>query len=497
MRKENVSYWTKSSTFTQFPQLSQDLQADVLVVGGGIAGILAAYQLAKAGREVTVLEGQRLAQVTTAGTTAKITAQHHLQYQDYIKQRGEKEARLFYESQCDGIEILRNLADQYDIDCDMETLSSIQVTIGESEKKIKKEYKAYQQLGINGTLHEKDMGLPFETTMGLEMFDQAQFHPLKFLAAMVDVCVELGVTFYEETMVKKIDGNTVETENGMEVAFNQLICATHYPIANLKHNLLLHLEIERSYIVAAKDYTPIPYAMFQVADMPERSLRHYITEDGIGLLIGGENHVAGAKDDVKLCYERLAYDAEHLFNAHDIADQWSAQDMMTQDKMPLIGRYSKSDDHIFIITGFNKFGIATSAVGSVVLRDLLMGQPNKYEELLQPGRIDTIGSQAKATAKKAVNAIRGQGKAIKDYRTDREALKEDEAGIFLHDGRFEAVYKDDEGTEHAVSPFCTHMGCVLSFNNGEKTWDCACHGSRFDCDGKVLHGPASVDLKQQ
>ncbi|WP_165981030.1 FAD-dependent oxidoreductase [Macrococcus lamae] len=497
MKKENISYWTKSSQFNQFPQLTQDLQTDVLIIGGGIASILAAYQLAKAGREVTVLEGRHLSQGTTAGTTAKITAQHHLLYQNFIKQRSEEEARLYYEAQTDGINVIRNLADEYNIDCDMETLSSIQVTIGESEKKIRKEYEAYQKLGINGDLHEKDMGLPFETTMGLEMYDQAQFHPLKFLAGMVEVCVDLGVTFFEETMVKKIDGNTVETESGQEVSFNQLICATHYPIVNIKHNLLFHLEIERSYIVAVKDHTPIPYAMFQVADIPERSLRHYITEDGLGLLVGGENHVTGAKDDVEVGYERLAYDAKALFNVDHIEDKWSAQDMMTADKMPLIGRYSKNDDRIFVITGFNKFGMATAGVGSLVLRDLLMGQSNKYEELLKPSRIDTLSSQIKATAKKAFSAIKGQTKAVKDYRTDRDALHTDEAGIFLTDGKFEAVYKDDEGTEHAVSPFCTHMGCVLSFNNGEKTWDCACHGSRFDCDGKVLHGPASTDLTQQ
>jgi len=238
----------------------------------------------------------------------------------------------------------------------------------------------------------------------------------------------------------------------------------------------------------------IPRGMFQTVDAPKRSIRHYHNETGIGVLVGGENHITGAKGRTEESYEKLSEFAFENFKGN-ITGQWSAQDMMTVDHMPLIGQYDKQDPNLYVLTGFNKFGMATAATAAQLISDLISRQKNPYEELFRPERINTVGNQAKATGKQIIDAVKGETLALKDYRTDTSKLEPGDGGIFNIEGKLQAVYKDDEGTEHHVSPFCTHLGCVIKFNSAEKTWDCPCHGSRFDREGCVLEGPATKDLK--
>ncbi|TDL96608.1 FAD-dependent oxidoreductase [Macrococcus carouselicus] len=493
MKKENISYWTKSAAINEFPAMEQNIRTEILIVGGGIAGIMTAYRLAEAGRDVTLVEGRKLVQETTANTTAKITAQHHLLYQELYKKQGQEKARLFYDSQIDGIDAIDELVTKYQIDCDFERLSSTQLTDGRSEKAIRKEYDTYEKLGIRSELHEGDMGLPFKTTLGLEMPDQAQFHPVKFLAGMVEACKEVGVKFYEETLVEEIGKVQATTDKGHTIDFQKIIVATHFPIANARNNIISQVEIERSYIVAA-DGVNIPHGMFQTVDAPKRSLRHYHTENGVGVLVGGENHITGATCNMESAYEKLSASASEFFKGN-VTDRWSAQDMMTVDRMPLIGQYDKKDPNVYIVTGFNKFGMATSATAAQLLTDLILRKENRYEELFRPERINTVGNQVKAVGKQIKDAVKGEALAMTDYGTDTSKLKAEEGGIFNVDGKLQAVYKDTDGQEHHVSPFCTHMGCVVKFNDAEKTWDCPCHGSRFDREGCVLEGPATQNLK--
>lgn len=493
MKKENISYWTESAKVTDFPALEQDIRTEVLVIGGGIAGILAAYRLAEAGQDVTLVEGRKLVQETTANTTAKITAQHHLMYQEILKAQGEEKAKAFYQSQVDGINAIEDLVQKHAIDCDFEKMSSTQVTDGRNEKAIRAEYEAYQTLGIKARLHEEDLGLPFKTTLGLEMPDQAQFHPVKFLSGMVEAAVKAGVKFYEETLITELGKIKAQTEKGHVIHFEKAVMATHFPVNHLKNNYMSQLQIERSYIVAA-DGIDIPHGMYQTVDAPKRSIRHYHHEAGIGVLVGGENHITGAKDRTEEAYEKLGEFAHENFKGHKTA-QWSAQDMMTVDHMPLIGQYDKQDPNLYVITGFNKFGMATAATAAQLISDLINRRHNPYEALFRPERINTFGNQAKAMGKQIIDAVKGETLALKDYSTDTSELKAGDGGIFNIEGKLQAVYKDEEGSEHHVSPFCTHLGCVVKFNGAEKTWDCPCHGSRFDRQGCVLEGPATKDLK--
>ncbi|GGB01310.1 oxidoreductase [Macrococcus hajekii] len=492
MKKENISYWTKSAAITDFTKLDQNIRTEILVVGGGIAGILAAYRLAEAGHKVVLAEGRKLVQETTANTTAKITAQHHLMYQEMLENQGEDKTRLFYQSQMDGIQAIETLVKQYQIDCDFEKISSTQLTDGRNEEAIRKEYEAYEKLGIKSELHEQGLKLPVKNTLALEMPNQAQFHPVKFLSGMVEACVNLGVKFYEETLITDINKVQAVTDQEKTIDFQKVIVATHFPLINIKNNYISELQIERSYIVAAEGMN-IPVGMFQTVDEPKRSLRHYHTNNGIGVLVGGENHITATVSHMDDAYDKLSEFAFEVFKGN-VTDNWSAQDMMTVDRMPLIGAYDAQNPNLFIVTGFNKFGMASAAVAAELLTDLINRRENNYASLFEPSRIKTLGNQAKAIGKQIKDAIVGEAAALKDHRTDPSELKVDEGGIFNIEGKLTAIYKDKQGNEHHVSPFCTHLGCVVKFNDAERTWDCPCHGSRFDQDGCVLEGPATKDL---
>lgn len=491
MKRENISYWTKSAKVEEFPQLTESTDTDILVVGGGIAGILSAYELAGTERSVTLLEGRRLVQETTANTTAKITAQHGPIYQTYLDSLGEDKARLVFDSQMAGIQKIAELVDKYDIDCDFERLSSFLVTAGENEDALKKERAAYETLKIPHKVHREGIDLPVENTFALEMIDQAQFNPVKFLAGMVKVLVDKGVKIYEETLVTSVKDNHVETSNDLTIHFNDVVIATHYPLVEFKHNMMMQLEVERSYIVSA-DYDKLPVGMYNLLDEPTRSVRTYTHEGGTGILVGGESHITG-NDAAREVYKKLGDYAKDRFGA-EVMDKWSAQDMKTADSLPLIGRYAKSSENIFILTGFNKFGMANAAVGATIVRDQLLKMTNHYSGLFAPDRIDTVGTQAKAVGKKVSEIVKGEAKSLKEYSSDVSELENGEAGIFTVGGKLRAIYKDSAGVAHETGAVCTHMGCIVNFNHAEKSWDCPCHGSRFDCDGKVLEGPATKDL---
>ena len=491
MKRENISYWTKSAQVKEFPELTESKDTDVLVIGGGIAGILSAYELASTTRNVTLLDGRRLVRETTANTTAKITAQHGPIYQTFIDSLGEDKARLVYDSQIDGIEKIAQLVEKYDIDCDFERLSSFLVTAGDMKDTIKKELEAYVTLDIPHKIHDNGIDLPVENNYALEMLNQAQFNPVKFLAGMVDVLVEKGVEIYEGTLVNTVKDDYVETVNDIRINYNDVIIATHYPLVEVKNNIMMQLQIERSYIVAA-DYDKLPQGMYNLLDEPTRSLRTYKHENGTGILVGGESHITG-NDAAKEVYNRLREYTRDRFEV-DITDKWSAQDMKTVDSLPLVGREEKNSEHIYLLTGFNKFGMANSAVGATLIKDLVMKSTNYYTELFAPDRVNTVASQAKAVGKKVVDIVKGESKSLSEYSSDVSKLENGEAGVFSVDGNLRAIYKDDEGNVHETGAVCTHMGCIVNFNHAEKSWDCPCHGSRFDCNGKVLEGPAVKDL---
>ncbi|UTG99684.1 FAD-dependent oxidoreductase [Macrococcoides canis] len=488
MKNEHISYWSQSAEVIKVAPLDKSMQTEILIIGAGMAGILNAYELNKRGHKVTVVDAHELAQLTSAHTTAKLTLQHFTPYQMLLKNIGETGAKLYHESQLDGIEIYRQLIEKYNIQCDYEPMSNYIVSNGDKEKFIEDEYKAHQTIGIHSELHKGDQGLPFPTSIGLEIKEQAQFNPVKFMAQMIEICIEEGVTFYQSTPVKYIEGNIAYTAQH-EITFDHVVMASQYPVQTDGERRYA-LQAERAYIITASGYDTFKYGMFQYMDDPMMSIRHFHTQNGEALILAGGNHLTGAANDPKASYEALEDQARKYFNAKDITGRWSAQDLNTPDTVPYIGRYNKRDN-VWVISGFNKFGMLFSAVSSHIISDLLEGKDNKYEAILDPERDHGLKANIMSKANKGVQLVKGEILSLNEFESVNDKTKD--AVIYNDNGSLKGVINTTASRE--VVPFCTYCDSLLKYNNAEESWDCPSDGSRFDQFGEVLHGPAVEKLK--
>ncbi|MFC7366156.1 MULTISPECIES: FAD-dependent oxidoreductase [Bhargavaea] len=455
----NQSLWLDTGyPRDQFPEAQGSLRCDVCIIGGGMGGIAAAEQLAKAGKDVIVLEKDRIFGSTTSHSTGKVTAQHDIIYAKLIKQFGLEAARTYYQANERAVRRAREIAR----DDEARSLDSILYARTPSgTENLRKEWEAYKEIGIQGAF-VNETELPFTVESALSMHDELQIHPLRFGQRLARMAADSGARIFEDSAVRKMDfkKRIVELENGTDVTFKELILCTHYPLVGLQNMNVLKLQVNRSYIVAAKAGTELKNQYLGV-DADSLSIRTAGIDGQPYLMVSGANHLAGMKEETGENYGELAEHLREQFGVSDISHQWSAQDPQTPDDVPYIGRITKDLPHIYISTGFRKWGLSGSLAGSEVLRDLITGRPNEAIGLYSP---DRTGFGAKLL----------QGIKV--------------AGLTA--GELAAGY-----TVRLESPTCTHLGCKTRWNEGDRTWDCPCHGSRFREDGSVLEGPAKKPLK--
>lgn len=493
------SYWC-TYPLPSYPKMTSDDTTEIAVIGGGIVGIITAYLLAKSGKKVTLVEARGLLSGVTGNTTAKITAQHALIYDELLQTFGKEKTKQYYDANMEGLQLIENIANEHAIDCNFEKKKAVVfATSEEGVKQVRKETKAYQALGIPGRFSMGQLPeLPFTTMAALTMPDQAQFHPLKFLAPLLEEIKRHGGTIYEHTRAMKIENQTtVEMENGKTLAFEKVIVASHFPFNDMNGLYFTRLSISRSYGIAARVNGAIPDGMYISADSPTRSLRSITDMDGSSfLLIGGDGHQTGkSKTDTQEHYQNLEKFGRDHFDLQETRYHWSAQDMTTTDKMPYIGQMTKDSPDILVATGFNKWGMAAGALAGKILADLVMGKQNDYEALFDPTRSKHKLKDIQQFAKKNL-AVGKDFVVSKAKRPDitPEELGFDEGGLVTVDGKKVGGYRDDQGNIHLVKTTCTHLGCGLSWNDAERSWDCPCHGSRFSYSGEVLNGPAVKPL---
>lgn len=428
------SLWQKTARLPRFEPLDTDLTADVLVIGGGMAGILCAHVLKRAGADCVLVEAGRLCGGVTGDTTAKVTAQHGLIYYRLLEQVGEEGARLYLQANQRAVEEYRQLC--RNIECEFEEQDSVVYSRYDRET-VEKEVRALTRLGAPVRLVD-NTPLPFPVAGAVRLGGQGQFHPLKFAAGIVP-----GLRVFEQTKVLELKPGQAVTTGGT-IRAGAIIVATHFPMLNKHGGYFLKLHQSRSYVLALRG-APAIQGMYADEEDAGLSLRRY----GDLLLLGGGGHRTGKQGDGWRVLEGFA--RRHWPKARE-EFRWATQDCMTLDGMSYIGRYSPRTKGLYVATGFNKWGMTSSMVAAQLLGELVQGREHPCEELFSPSRRMRRPQLAANVAQAVVGLL-------------------------------------------TPGPRCPHMGCVLKYNRQEHSWDCPCHGSRFTREGELINNPATDDKK--
>jgi glycine/D-amino acid oxidase-like deaminating enzyme/nitrite reductase/ring-hydroxylating ferredoxin subunit len=492
-------YWRASSELPSFSKLADDIHTDVVIIGGGISGITTAYLLAKEGLKVTLLEADQILNGTTGHTTAKITAQHDLIYDELINHFGKEKAKLYYEANTNALQFIKQTIEEQKVSCDFSEEDAYLYAITEKyAQKIMSEFQAYARLNIEGEFLES-IPLDIQVTAALSMKKQAQFHPLKYLAELTKTVIKAGSSIYEYTVAVDVENGTrpkVVTRDGYKITCDFVVSCSHFPFFDGMGLYFTRMYAERSYVLGVKTKKPFPDGMYLSVDEPVRSLRYTPFNGEQLVLIGGESHKTGQGIDTIKHYEALESFGDAVLGIEKCMYRWSAQDLITLDKIPYIGQLTSRHPNIFVATGYKKWGMTNGTAAALLIKDLIMKKQNPYKDLYTPSRfaadpsIKHFLTQNGDVAKHLL-----EGKLEFPLRTPEE-LAIGEGAVVRVDGKRAGAYKDESGKLHIVDTTCTHLGCEVEWNDGDKTWDCPCHGSRFAVDGNVVEGPAQKPLQQ-
>ena len=485
----NVSLWLRtSSTEPAFPKLERDIDVDVAVIGAGITGLTTAYLVKQDGRSVAVLERDLVGTGTTGYTTAKVTALQGLMYRFLEESYDTDTARVYANASETGMELVASLAK----DADVRRLPSYTFTRSrEDVPRIEEEVAAASRAGL-AVSFEADCGLPFDVSGAVGLPDQVHFHPKRYCDALAQEVADVS----ERTEAVDVDDGdpcTVETSDGRTIRAGAVVVATQLPFI-FGGVFFAKASPSRSYCIAGRMDDP-PAGMYISSDEPIRSIRPHYADDDTWLIVSGEGHKVGTDDDNEKRYVALEDFAREHFGV-DPELRWSAQDYMPADGLPYIGRAAHTARNVYVATGFQKWGLSTGSFAALLLSDLIGGRDNPWAEVFDSTRIDAPRAAKpflEANLKAGKHFIADRLRAIRPRSIDD--LGPGEGDLVDNGLRTVAAYRDDHGKLHQVSATCTHMGCKVRFNPAEKSWDCPCHGSRFDVDGRVLEGPATKPLE--
>lgn len=431
----NKSVWSDNVKLPAFPELKENIKTDVVIIGGGICGILCAYYLKEAGVDYVLLEGSRIASGTTKNTTAKVTSQHGLIYDKLIKKFGKEKAKLYLEANQRAISEYEILSKKYN--CDFERKSAYTYSMID-RRKVENEVKAVNSLGVSAEFTKK-LELPFRTKGAIVFHNQAQINPIKLIAEL-----SKNLNIYENTFVSEITSGAVVTKCGTVTAKN-IIVATHFPFINRYGGYFLKLYQHRSYVSAYKNADKLE-GMYIDEDLKGMSFKNY----GDLLIVGGGGHRTGKEGEAWNGIDKFM---TKYYPDAELKYRWAAQDCMSLDYVPYIGRYFNKSSDLFVATGFNKWGMTSSMVAAKILCDMIQNKKNEFREVFEPNRSVLTPQLFVNSAEATLNLL--------SLNTKR----------------------------------CPHLGCALKWNKLEHTWDCPCHGSRFESDGKLIDNPATKDLK--
>ena len=505
---DNVSFWIDSSPIISYNKPDQDIDTEVLIIGGGIAGLTTAYKLLQAGKKVVLVEDGFIGSGESGRTTAHLTCALDDRYYFLENTFGENAAKLAAESHSAAIDEIEQIINTLNIDCSFKRVNGyLFLHSTDKEENLDKEFTATQKAGLATSILQATPAIADgENQRCLVFHNQAQFHILHYLNGLAEAIIALGGNIYTEAHAEEITKNGAKV-NGFNFSANDIIVATNTPVND---TLAIHTKQHayRTYVIAGKiPKGQLPYSLWwDTGDLDSKWVSqpyHYVRleefDEHYDLLIsGGEDHKTGQADEENISamerYDRLEAWTRNYFPMldNDLSYRWSGQVMEPVDSLGFMGK-NPGDDNIYIITGDSGNGMTHSTIGAMIICDSILGIKNKWEDLYSPSRITlkTTGDYIKEAGNMASQYLDWIKKS--DLKSTAD-LPPGEGGVLSSGLKKIAVYRDYDNSLKAFSAVCPHLGCIVQWNADEKSFDCPCHGSRFDTKGTVINGPSQTDL---
>jgi glycine/D-amino acid oxidase-like deaminating enzyme/nitrite reductase/ring-hydroxylating ferredoxin subunit len=502
-KTDTTPYWSMSTTFPQFAKLADDAETDVVVVGGGMTGLTAAYLLAKAGKRVILLERGRCAATDTGHTSAHVTMVTDAPLSELVKGLGRTHAQAVWDAGLAAIATIDDIVREHAIDAAFEWVDGyLHAPLGDDASDERDHLKAdanlASELGFDAEYLES---VPLVGRPGVRFADQARIHPRQYLAGVAKAFVALGGRIHEHSEADEFcdDPRRVKA-NGHAVTCEDVIIATHNPLVGFTGMagatlFQTKLALYTSYVIAGRVARGVvPDALWWDTADPYQFLRVEPHRGHDVVIFGGQDHKTGQQEDTEACYRRLEEQLRTVVPDVDLTHRWSGQVIETPDGLPYIGR---SAEHQYSATGYAGNGLTFGTLAGIMISDAVLGRTNPWSELFDPARkalTRGLWDYVKENVDYPYYLIRDRfaGAEAKSLR----AVRRGEGKVIERNGAKVAAYRDSAGTVSLRSAICTHMGCTVGWNTAERTWDCPCHGSRFKPSGDVISGPAEAPLSE-
>lgn len=491
---ENISYWLNDINYNhQNPKMINE--TDILIIGAGMAGLMTAYELSKNNKDIAIVDARKIFHGVSSKTTAKLTTMHNQIYQKICKYHGIKKAKLYYKSQKEALDYIVNIIKTEKIDCNLIKQDNyIYATSKNGNDKLLKEFFLLKKIGANVELIDKiKIDIPIKSA--IKCSNQYIFHPIKYLNKIKDIIEKANIPIYQNYNAIKIkkekDYYNVLFSNGDKIKTNKIIIATHYPFLNPSGLYYAKLYQENNYLIAFKTNKEID-GMYINSENPVKSLRPY---KNIGIIVGN-SHKSGDKVNYQEYMSKLRSSVYEFDKDAIITNEWTNQDVMSIDSLPFIGQYSRFHPNIYVATAFHTWGMTNSHVAALLISKEILNGKSEYTKIYSPLRFSHI--------KSPLESLKMVGKAVDGLilsrfftpKSNLKNIKINSGSIVNYKGKYYAAYRMTEKEYIFLLPNCPHTYCFIQWNDVEKTWDCKCHGSRFDIYGNVITGPTTKPLKR-